>query len=73
MNRSVAQGDGIEKEKGYRRLDEVIELCKNVPYFFLLQCTNKGLMLGSDFVHATYDCFESIVFVAIDCNWIVSV
>ena len=31
VSRSVARGNGISKQKGYRRLDEVIELCKNVP------------------------------------------
>ena len=31
VSRSVERGNGIAKQKGYRRLDEVIELCKNVP------------------------------------------
>ncbi len=31
VSRSVARGNGIAKQKGYRQLDEVIELCKNVP------------------------------------------
>ena len=33
VSRSVARGNGIAKQRGYRSLDEVIELCKYAPRF----------------------------------------